>query len=177
MSKLFKCFDHPHHKLIFSICRFTAERIGAVLQLSPLDVYEGKGRVRTIVNFRGRTRKGSNGKPGETRQVPMHPTLAQMLRDYPVDLKCRWLFPSSRGDGHITFQAADQALKRACDKAGLGSAGISSHSFRRSAITDLSRAGISAKVIQSITGHKKLDQVSRYIDVSDEEKENAIEVL
>lgn len=178
MSKLFKAFRHQDHRLIFGICRYTAERIGAVLQLQPLDVYDLKGNVRPILTFRGHTRKGSNHKPGKTRQVPVHPALNEMLVSYELPKGSKWLFPSPTDlNKHLTQQSADLALRTACDRAGLGDRGISTHSFRRTAITELAKAGVGIRVIQKITGHAKLEQLSTYIEVSEEEVISALETL
>ena len=178
LSKVFKEFKKDDHRLIFTICRYTGERISAVLKLAPLDVYDLKGNVRPILTFKGKNRKGSNGKPGLTRQVPVHPSLSEVLSLYPVDVKAQWLFPSPQDPkNHLTHQAADAALRRALDRAGLGDKGISTHSFRRSFITQLSQSGISVKVIQRLTGHKKLEQLSAYIEVSEEEMIAALESL
>ncbi len=178
MSKLFKAFRHDDHRLIFAICRYTAERIGAVLKLTPGDVFDSKGKVRPILTFRGQTRKGSNHKPGKTRQVPVHPRLVEMLEAYPVVKGQKWLFPSPvDANKHLTIQSADLALRVACDRAGLGDRGISTHSFRRTAITELAKAGVGIRVIQKITGHAKLEQLSTYIEVSDEEVLAAMESL
>lgn len=88
------------------------------------------------------------------------------------------MFPSRADEEkHISKQAADEALRRCCDRAGLGDKGISTHSFRRTAITALAKAGTSPRVIQSFTGHKKLEQLVAYIEVSDEEVKEAIEIL
>jgi integrase/recombinase XerD len=178
MSKLFKAFRHDDHRLIFAICRYTAERVGAVLKLTPLDVYDAKGKIRPILTFRGNTRKGNNHKPGKTRQVPVHPSLAELLASYPVNLKGKFLFPSPRDENKpLTIQSADLALRTACDRAGLGDKGISTHSFRRTAITELAKSGVSVRVIQKITGHAKLEQLSTYIEVSEEEVIAALESL
>lgn len=178
MSKIFKAFRHDDHRLIFGICRYTAERVGAVLQLQPLDVFDIKGGVRPILTFRGRTRKGSNHKPGKTRQVPVHPSLAELLGSYKMEKNQKWLFPSPTDPNkHLTIQSADLALRTACDRAGLGDRGISTHSFRRTAITELAKAGVGIRVIQKITGHAKLEQLSTYIEVSEEEVMAALESL
>ncbi len=55
--------------------------------------------------------------------------------------------------------------------------GASSHSGRRQFITKLAHAGISAKVIMELAGHKLLGTTQRYIDVNDEMKRAAVEVL
>lgn len=178
MARLFRAFRHDDHRLIFGICRYTAERIGAVLQLQPLDAYDPKGNVRPIITFRGKTRKGSNHKAGKTRQVPIHAALHEMLEAYPREKGAKWLFPSPLDPNkHISHQALDLALRTACDRAGLGDRGISTHSFRRTAITELAKAGVGIRTIQKITGHAKLEQLTTYIEVSEEEVIAALESL
>lgn len=51
------------------------------------------------------------------------------------------------------------------------------HSGRRWFITKLAHSGISPKVIMELAGHKQLTTTQRYIDVTDEQKRNAVEVL
>ncbi|WP_348918542.1 tyrosine-type recombinase/integrase [Adonisia turfae] len=82
-----------------------------------------------------------------------------------------YLFPGKRR-GCITRQAADYALRKACDR--LGFEGYSTHSFRRTALTRLSNAGIPLRVIQEISGHKSLTELQKYLAVSPEQVEDAI---
>lgn len=173
-----RAFKTPSHKLIFSICRYTTERITAVLKLEILDVYDSKGKVRPILTFKGTNRKGSRGKPGKTRQVPVHPALKDLLDAYELPVGSKWLFPNPNNPlQHIRRQSVDEALRRACDRAGLGDLGISTHSFRRTAITELANAGIHISVIQAITGHQNLGQLKTYIEVSEEQVREAIKFL
>ncbi len=178
MSRLMRAFKTPSHKIIFSICRYTTERISAVLKLEILDVYDTKGKVRPILTFKGINRKGYKGRPGKTRQVPVHPALKELLAAYERPTGSKWLFPNSNNPlKHITRQSVDEALRRACDRAGLGELGISTHSFRRTAITELAAAGIHISVIQAITGHASLGQLKSYIEVSEEQVREAIKSL
>jgi integrase/recombinase XerD len=55
--------------------------------------------------------------------------------------------------------------------------GATSHSGRRWFITKLAHAGVSAKVIMTLVGHKHLSTTQRYIDVNDEMMRTAVEVL
>lgn len=177
MSKVMRSFTSPSHKLIFAICRFTTERVSAVLKLELLDVYDSKGKIRPILTFKGSKRKGYKGRPGKTRQVPIHASLRELLEAYEIP-KSKWLFPNPENPlKHISRQAADAALRRACDKAGLGDAGISTHSFRRTAITELANSGVNIRVIQEITGHSNLGQLKTYIEVSEEQVREAIKFL
>lgn len=67
---------------------------------------------------------------------------------------------------------ADKILKAACDRVGLE--GVSTHSFRRTALTMMSSAGIPLRVIQEISGHNDLGTLQRYLEVSPEQKRKAV---
>ena len=70
---------------------------------------------------------------------------------------------------------ADKILKDACDRVGLF--GVSTHSFRRTALTMMSSAGISLRVIQEISGHNDLGTLQRYLEVSPEQKRKAVAAI
>ena len=70
---------------------------------------------------------------------------------------------------------ADKILKAACDRIGLF--GVSTHSFRRTALTQMSSAGIPLRVIQEISGHNDLGTLQRYLEVSPEQKRKAVAVI
>ncbi len=58
-------------------------------------------------------------------------------------------------------------MRQACKAVGI--TGVSTHSFRRTALTQMSNAGIPLRVVQEISGHRNLDQLQRYLEVSDEQ--------
>lgn len=178
ITKIKRNLRLPHHRLILDILRYTGERIGAVVQLQKLDVFDPKGNPRKYITFRARTRKAAAGQPAKTRQVVIHSSLRDALKNYPLPKHSLWLFPSqSDPEKHLLRQSVDSVFRRACTKAGLGEEGISSHSFRRSLMTKLSNNGVSARTIQEITGHANLASVQRYIEVNESQIESAINLL
>ncbi|WP_431193465.1 tyrosine-type recombinase/integrase [Trichocoleus desertorum] len=54
---------------------------------------------------------------------------------------------------------------------------VSTHSFRRTALTQMSSAGIPLRVIQKISGHRSLQALQRYLEVSELQLEGAIASL
>lgn len=58
-----------------------------------------------------------------------------------------------------------------------GIAGASSHSMRRTFITTLATKGIGVRVLASLAGHRSIAVTQRYIDVNDEMKRNAVELV
>ena len=54
---------------------------------------------------------------------------------------------------------------------------VSTHSFRRTALTQMSNAGIPLRVIQEISGHRTLDELYKYLEVKPEQVRGAIASL
>ena len=84
------------------------------------------------------------------------------------------LLPSQKG-GPFSANMLCQLFAELYRRAGID--GASSHSGRRGFITKLAHSGISAKVIMELAGHKHLGTTQRYIEVNDEMKRAAVEVL
>jgi len=57
-----------------------------------------------------------------------------------------------------------------------GIAGASSHSGRRSFITNLASKGVGVRVLASLAGHRSISVTQTYIDVNDDMKRNAVEL-
>ncbi|WP_414530875.1 tyrosine-type recombinase/integrase [Nodularia chucula] len=170
-DKLIEKTVGENHKMIFRLAYLTAARMGEVLQLQTSDVYNDGIPLASITFQRRRT------KTRETRQVPTSPKLREYLKYYWLNQKPQpgFLFPGL--NGHLQFQSADDALRRAIKLAGLSGLGYSTHSFRRTATTNLSNNGTSLSVIQQITGHESLQNLQRYIDTSPDQVINAIATL
>ncbi|MEP0874072.1 tyrosine-type recombinase/integrase [Trichocoleus desertorum AS-A10] len=58
-----------------------------------------------------------------------------------------------------------------------GLVGVSTHSFRRMALTQMSSAGVPLRVIQEISGHRSLQAFQCYLEVSERQLEGAIAAL
>ena len=164
-------FHEPHHQLFFDLAYYTGERWGAIVQLAVGDIYDN-GKARHSITFKKATRKDK-----QTRQVPVSDSLLLRLKTYTLPDSI-WLFPSPYNNNkHLSIRSIDFALRRAIDRAGLAGLGYSTHSTRRGFITALHRKGFDVRVIQEITGHRSLTVLSKYIDVSDEQKRSALASL
>jgi integrase/recombinase XerD len=159
------------HKLFLALAWYTGERPEAILRIDVNHVYESAANRKprdTIVY------PGLNRKDKQTREIPTYWALKLMLAAYqPPDTG--FLFPSLyKPKQHLSRQAIDKAFRRAVRKAGLQNMGFSLYSARRGFITRLNEQGLDIKTIQSLTGHKSLSSLIRYIEVSDEQRRNAI---
>ena len=83
--------------------------------------------------------------------------------------------PGRYGRGHLHPDSASWILREACRRVGIE--GVSTHSFRRTALTQMSNAGIPLRVIQEISGHRTLDELYKYLEVSPEQVRGAIAAL
>ena len=55
--------------------------------------------------------------------------------------------------------------------------GATSHSGRRTYITRLASRGVGVRVLASLAGHRSISTTQRYIDVNDEMKRAAVELI
>lgn len=154
--------DNERDKTLFGVCLFSACRIRECCTLLTQDIYTLKGLVRPRLIIRKSNTKGKLA----TRSIPVIEDLRRLLVEYYPLAGDDYLFPG-RSDGHISEDSAARILREACKQAGV--IGVSTHSFRRTALTQMSNAGIPLRVIQEISGHRNLEQLQRYLDVSDEQ--------
>jgi len=176
-AKLRSKFRKSEHRLFFDIARWTGERWGAIRQLKVSDVYDDRGKPLESITFRAGTRKAAPDGSRKTRQVPVHPALRDALTAYKVDRTRTYLFEGSEPGEPISFSAVDKFFRRAVERAGLQSKGASTHSTRRSFITELSRKGVDVRTIQGLTGHSDVRVLMRYVEQSPDRLRNAIEML
>jgi integrase/recombinase XerD len=172
-------FKSKKYRLLLDLAWYTGERWGAVVQLKFEDAFLPNGKARDTITFRAITRKARPDGKRETRQVPIHANLRDSLQDYKLDIssQCPWLFPNQDGNSHINLRLADKLLRAALVRAGLENKGISTHSTRRSFITNLHGKGVDIYTIQKITGHKDLKALGRYVEISGDRIKGAIALL
>lgn len=161
LSRLFAAgFQSRRDRALFGICFFTGCRISEVLQLTT-DCLSGG-----LVTFPKRIVKGKT----RTKQVAIAAPLQALLDEYrsgPDGDRMPghgYLFPGRRGatKPHLSRANADLILRQACDLCGLH--GVSTHSFRRTYITQLRDKGYSPAQIQKRTGHLRRESLMPYFD-------------
>ena len=162
-------------RALFAVCLYTACRISEAVTLSKRDVYDTKGNVRPELIIRKANTKGKLA----TRTIPVIADLHAKLTAYTPRRDSRYLFPGnethSRSDSHLHRDSAMWLLREACTRVGIE--GVSTHSFRRTALTQMSNAGIPLRVIQEISGHRTLDQLYKYLEVRPEQVLGAVASL
>ena len=166
-------FTKPRDRALFGVCLYGAARINEACTLLRGDVIGIKG-VRDVMVIGSHNTKGKQS----TREIQVHPQLKKYLEEHH---SCdRWytrphLFPGRHGRGSIHKASADRILREACLH--LEIEGVSTHSFRRTALTRMSDAGVPLRHIQAISGHRTLAALERYLGVTEKQKESAIATL
>ena len=82
---------------------------------------------------------------------------------------------STQKNSHFTANTATQHLQRLYARAGIVRA--TSHSGRRTWLTDLSSKGVGVRVLAEMAGHASIQTTQRYIDVNDEQMRRAAELI
>lgn len=148
-------------------------RVGEIASLSVGDVMNKDGTVKSEIRLTAEQTKG---------RQPRTVFLPQKLRDeLQAYLALRQpaiaehpLFITSGRKG-FTANGMTQHFFWLFRNAGI--AGASSHTMRRSFITNLANKGIGVRVLASLAGHRSIAVTQRYIDVNDELLRNSVELV
>ena len=100
-----------------------------------------------------------------TRQVPIAPKLKEVLEDWKLTFKDpykgpQWVIPGRTPGERLTRQSFDWQLRQVCNE--LGFEGCSTHSFRRSSITELSRKKLPLATNKSVSRHQPLQALEDF---------------
>ena len=170
IDKLFAWgFTNSRARALFGLCFHTGCRISEALALTTKDVQGGYITLRKLLT------KGKR----HTRMIPINDPLQGLLEAYLREYKPKsFLFPghhNAKTKKPLTRAAADLILKDACQRIGL--MGVSTHSFRRTALTMMHNSGVPLRVVQEISGHSSLETLQRYLEVTDEQIVQAVNAL
>ena len=148
-------------------------RVGEISSLSVGDVVNTDGSIKAEVRLTAEQTKGRH-----PRTVFLPQKLQLELDDYmklrPNAQPHHPLFITAgrkRFSANVMAQHFHYLFKAA------GIAGASSHSMRRSFITNLAARGIGVRVLASLAGHRSISVTQKYIDVNDDMKRNAVELV
>ena len=161
------------NRVMFLTGLFSGMRVGEIASLSVGDVRNVDGTVKAEIRLTAAQTKGR-----QPRTVFLPQKLRNELQTY---LDLRGLVPATnplfitsgrrRFSANVMAQHFHYLFKHA------GIAGASSHSMRRSFITLLASRGIGVRVLAELAGHRSIAVTQKYIDVNDDMKRNAVELV
>jgi len=151
------------YKTVFAICLYTGCRVSEALAL------KRKYITDEIIIFPKGITKGQTA----TRTVNITRELKLFLNTYKPPRDSVYMFTGKRGvSDTINRTTAHKALNQVCSK--LGIIGVSTHSFRRTALTKMHNGCVPLSHIQAISGHASLNELQKYLGVTPEDKQNAV---
>jgi len=163
------------NRAVLLLMYYAGLRVGEAASLRVADVVDSEGLVRTEFLLRADQTKGRHA-----RTVFVSERLRKELTAYIAVTKFNKtsdkLFYSqkSASDG-FTANTLTQYFHYLYRRAGV--IGASSHSTRRTFITNLAAQGISVRVLASLAGHRSIATTQAYIDVNDDQKRKAVELV
>ena len=148
-------------------------RVGEIASLKISDVMNADGTVKAEVRLTAEQTKGR-----QPRTVFFPQKLRVELQRYldlrqPVNPKHPVFITAGRRA--FTASVMTQHFYWLFRRAGIS--GASSHTMRRSFITNLAAKGIGVRVLASLAGHRSIAVTQKYIDVNDDMKRNAVELV
>lgn len=160
-------------RTIILVSFYAGLRAKEIAALTRGDVFDDAGAVREQFTLTAAQTKGS--KP---RTVYVNRRLRRVLADYAELLNLRDLnrplFESQKG-GAFSANTMTQLFLDIYKPAGFANA--SSHSGRRSFITNLAAKSVSVRVLAELAGHSSIQTTQRYIDVNPQQMTEAVELL
>jgi integrase/recombinase XerD len=150
-------------------------RVGECAALRYEDILDAEGSVRSEIRLDAEQTKGRYGRVVFVSDK-LRKELQAYVRDVPYKSVADKLFYTQKknADGFTanTLCQFFHYLFRSC-----GVEGATSHSPRRTFITNLADKGVSVRVLQSLAGHRNISTTQTYIDVNDAMKRKAVELV
>ena len=170
------------NRMAIMLSHYAGLRVGEISKLKVGDILLEDGSISDQLYLNPSYTKG-----GHSRTVFINAKLSKELQKYmrglsalSTRLRTRRLSSDapllqSQKRGAFTANGLCQLFGTVYTQAGLK--GCSSHSGRRGFISKLAHSGVSSKVIMELAGHKHLTTTQRYIDVTDDHKRAAVEII
>lgn len=150
-------------------------RVGELAQLRFGDVFDANGQTKPEIRLDPAITKGRHARTVFVSQK-LRAELSAYALSHPSRQAADALFPTRKNATRgFTPNTCAQHFLSLYKRAGILNA--SSHSGRRTFITQLANKGVSVRVLASIAGHRSIATTQRYIDVNDEMKRQAVELI
>ena len=174
------------HRTVACVMRYCASRVSETLQLRFSDINESSILFRC-----------TNTKTKQSRSIPLHPKLKTILAEWRTiwhkyPLKARkvstlnelkeyvipqptaedYVFKGRKKGTHLTRASFDKILRRTLKE--IEVFGCSSHSFRRTQLSNAKDSGMALADIMTISGHSSLNSLQRYLHTTETQKKEVV---
>ena len=150
-------------------------RVGECAALRYEDILDADNSIRNEIRLEPEQTKGRYGRVVFVSDR-LRKELQAYVRDAPYQSLTSKLFYTQKKDAEgFTANTLCQFFHHLFKSVGIE--GASSHSPRRTLITNLADKGVGVRVLQSIARHANISTTQAYIDVNDAMKRKAIELV
>ena len=165
----------PRNKAMVMTTFLSGVRVGELASLRYCDVVDHVGNIKNEIRLSAQQTKGN-----EARVVFVNERLRKELGSYvkvyrPKDTNRKLFYSQKEASDGFSANTLTQFFHYLYQRSGID--GASSHSGRRTFITTLANKGISVRVLASLAGHKNISTTQCYIDVNDDIKRRAVELI
>jgi integrase/recombinase XerD len=150
-------------------------RVGETANLRIEDVVDADGLVRHEIFLKAEQTKGGYARTLFVSDK-LHKELVRYIavRDYKHTKEKLFYSQKQNSDG-FSANSLTQFFHYLYKNANI--AGASSHSCRRTFITNLATKGVSVRVLMNLAGHKNISTTQAYIDINDDMLRKAVELM
>lgn len=148
-------------------------RVGEIAALNVGDVLDAERNVRSEIRLKAAQTKGDKGRAvllNAQAQAEIAIYARNLVNPRPYDPLFR-----SRAGKRFSANSLCQVFLRIYDEAGLDRA--TSHSGRRTFITNLAHKGVNVRVLAELAGHRSIATTQRYIELNENVLRSAVELL
>ncbi len=168
----------PHaarNRAMLLATHYSGMRCSEIASLRYEDVIDSDGQIRDEIRLEPDQTKGRHGRivfvGGKLKRE-----LEAYLRSFPQTKPDNKLFYTQKKAGQgFTPNTLAQHFHYLYKRAGIE--GASSHSGRRTFITNLAAKGVGVRVLMSLAGHRNIATTQVYIDCNDDMKRRAVELI
>lgn len=166
---------HPsRNRIMILLSHWGGMRVGEIAAVLIGDVLHPNGSIYDEIRLTADQTKGSRSRIIYVSDR-LRKELAQYLATIPSPSPDKPLIYSQKSRHGFSANSLGQEFKKIYQKAGIE--GATSHSGRRTFITVLANKGVGVRVLQSLAGHRSIATTQVYIDVNDEMKRAAVNLL
>ena len=152
-------------------------RVGEVASLRNSDVLDAEGNIRNEIRLSAEQTKGNEARvvfvsDKLRKELELYTRLMNASNNNPA---VKFFYSQKKASDGFTANTLTQFFHYLYRRAGID--GASSHSGRRTFITNLASKGVGVRVLMSLAGHKNISTTQAYIDVNDDMKRKAVELV
>lgn len=154
---------------------YSGMRVGEVAALKFGDVIDATGEVKNEIRLTAEQTKGSDARVVYVGDRLQKELARYLMAHKPRNLEDKLFYTQKRMKSGFNANTLCQHFHHLYRKAGL--IGASSHSGRRTFITNLASKGVGVRVLMTLASHKNIATTQRYIDVNDNQLRAAVDLV